>query len=91
MNNPGKWNKIEHRLFAFITQNWRGRPLVSYAVILSLIASTTTTTGLTVQSYLDTDAYPAGIAVSDDEMVALHIECAAFHPDWNYTIRPRVA
>jgi hypothetical protein len=90
---PGtsKWNKIEHRLFAFITQNWRGRPLVSYAVILSLIASTTTSTGLTVQSYLDTDAYPAGITVSDEEMDALHIERDSFHPDWNYTIHPRVA
>ncbi len=90
---PGtsKWNKIEHRLFAFITQNWRGRPLVSYALILSLIASTTTTTGLTVQSYLDTDAYPAGVTVSDAEMAALHIARDPFHPDWNYTIRPRVA
>jgi hypothetical protein len=90
---PGtsKWNKIEHRLFAFITQNWRGRPLVSYAVILNLIASTTTTTGLTVQSYLDTNPYPAGSSVSDAEMDALHIERDAFHPDWNYTIRPRAA
>ncbi|HWE60323.1 MAG TPA: ISAzo13 family transposase [Chloroflexota bacterium] len=90
---PGtsKWNKIEHRLFAFITQNWRGRPLVSYAVILSLIASTTTSTGLTVQSYLDTDPYPTGISVSDEELDALHIERDAFHPNWNYTIRPRVA
>jgi transposase len=90
---PGtsKWNKIEHRLFAFLTQNWRGRPLVSYAVILNLIASTTTTTGLSVQSYLDTDPYPTGISVSDAEMDALHIARDVFHPDWNYTIRPRAA
>jgi hypothetical protein len=87
---PGtsKWNKIEHRLFAFITQNWRGRPLVSYAVIVNLLASTTTSTGLTVQSYLDSDPYPAGISVSDAAMDALHSERDAFHPDWNYTIRP---
>ena len=90
---PGtsKWNKIEHRLFACITQNWRGRPLVSYAVILSLIAATTTATGLTVESYLDTASYPTGITVSDDEMAALQLERDAVHPDWNYTIRPRVA
>jgi hypothetical protein len=90
---PGtsKWNKIEHRLFAFLTQNWRGRPLVSYAVILNLIAATTTATGLMVQSYLDTAAYPTGVTVSDAELAALAIERDAFHPDWNYTIRPRAA
>ena len=90
---PGtsKWNQIEHRLFAFLTQNWRGRPLVSYAVILSLIAATTTATGLTVESYLDTDAYPSGIKVTDEEMDTLHIERDAFHGEWNYTILPRVA
>jgi hypothetical protein len=90
---PGtsKWNKIEHRLFACITQNWRGRPLVSYAVILSLIAGTTTSTGLTVQSYLDTATYPTGRPVRDVEMAALHIERDAFHPEWNYTIKPRAA
>jgi hypothetical protein len=88
---PGtsKWNKIEHRLFAFLSQNWRGRPLVSYAVILSLIAATTTATGLTVESYLDTATYPTGITVSDAETAALTIERDAFHPDWNYTIRPQ--
>jgi transposase len=88
---PGtsKWNKIEHRLFAFISQNWRGRPLVSYAVILSLIAATTTTSGLTVTSYLDTNRYPTGIKVSDEEMAALRIEQDAFHGEWNYTILPR--
>ncbi len=93
---PGtsKWNKIEHRLFSVITQNWRGQPLVSYAVILSLIAATTTATGLTVESYLDTHTthtYPAGIKVTDAEMDTLHIERDAFHGEWNYTILPREA
>jgi len=88
---PGtsKWNKIEHRLFAFISQNWRARPLLSYAVILNLIASTTTETGLTVESYLDSASYPTGIAVTDAEMEALRIERDTFHGEWNYTIRPR--
>jgi len=87
---PGtsKWNKIEHRLFAFLTRNWRGRPLVSYAVILRLIAATTTATGLRVESYLDTASYPTGVTVSDAEMDALAIERHSFHPDWNYTLRP---
>jgi DDE family transposase len=90
---PGtsKWNRIEHRLFAYITQNWRGQPLVSYAVILSLIAGTTTRTGLTVQSYLDTDPYPTGVTVSDAEMAALRIERDPFHGEWNYTLLPRTA
>src|SRR5713101_6834008 len=90
---PGtsKWNKIEHRLFAFISQNWRGKPLVSYAVILSLIAATTTTTGLTVESFLDTQTYPAGIKVTDEEMGTIHLERDAFHGEWNYTILPRAA
>jgi transposase len=90
---PGtsKWNTIEHRLFSFISQNWRGVPLVSYAVILSLIAATTTATGLSVESYLDTTAYPAGRKITDDEMATLRIERAEFHPEWNYTILPRVA
>ena len=88
---PGtsKWNKIEHRLFAFITQNWRGKPLVSYAVILNLIAATTTTTGLTVESYLDTDPYPAGQQVSDARMATLRLTRDPFHGEWNYTIAPR--
>jgi hypothetical protein len=90
---PGtsKWNKIEHRLFAFISQNWRARPLVSYAVILSLIAATTTRTGLTVESYLDTGSYPTGIAVTDADLDALRLQKDAFHGEWNYTIRPRSA
>ena len=88
---PGtsKWNKIEHRLFAFISQNWRGTPLVSYAVILSLIAATTTASGLTVESYLDTNAYPPGRKISDAEMATLQLQRDAFHGEWNYTIAPR--
>ena len=87
---PGtsKWNKIEHRLFSFITMNWRARPLVSYRVILDLISATTTKTGLTVQCELDRATYPTGIAVSDEEMDALNIVRAAFRGEWNYTIRP---
>jgi transposase len=87
---PGtsKWNQIEHRLFAWITQNWRGKPLVSYAVILSLIAATTTQTGLTVESELDTTRYPTGVTVSDAEMATIQLERDAFHGEWNYTIRP---
>ena len=87
---PGtsKWNKIEHRLFSFITQNWRARPLVSYRVIVDLIASTTTKTGLKVLCELDTNKYPKGIAVSDAEMQNLNIRRAEFHGEWNYTIIP---
>lgn len=90
---PGtsKWNKIEHRLFAFISQNWRGRPLISYAVILNLIAATSTTTGLTVASYLDTNTYPPGLKVTDEEMNALHLCRGTFHGEWNYTILPHGA
>ena len=87
---PGtsKWNKIEHRLFSFISQNWRAKPLVSYRVIVDLIAATTTKTGLTVLCELDPNAYPKGIAVSDKEMDAINITRAEFHGDWNYTISP---
>lgn len=88
---PGtsKWNKIEHRLFAWISQNWRGKPLVSYAVILKLIAATTTKAGLTVQCQLDTNTYPSGRKVSDEDMATLSFQPAAFHGNWNYTILPR--
>jgi transposase len=88
---PGtsKWNKIEHRLFAWISQNWRGKPLTSYAVILKLIAATTTEAGLTVQCQLDTNLYPAGRKISDDEMATLSIRPDSFHGEWNYTILPR--
>jgi hypothetical protein len=87
---PGtsKWNKIEHQLFSFITKNWRAVPLVSYAVIVSLIASTTTTTGLTVYSDVDANDYPTGIHVTDEEIAALNLEPDPFHGEWNYTIRP---
>ncbi len=84
-----QWNHIEHRLFAAISQNWRGKPLVSYAVILNLIAATTTTTGLTVESRLDTNTYPAGQQVSDAQMATLQLTRDDFHGEWNYTIAPR--
>ena len=87
---PGtsKWNKIEHRLFSFISQNWRGTPLVSYEVIVSLIAATTTATGLRVHSVLDTNRYPTGRTVSDAEMATVQLERDAFHGEWNYAIHP---
>ena len=89
---PGtsKWNKIEHRLFCHITQTWRGKPLISRETVVELIASTTTNTGLTVRCELDTRSYPKGIKVSDAEMATLNIKGDAFHPEWNYTISPRV-
>src|ERR1051325_10109579 len=88
---PGtsKWNKIEHRLFSFISQNWRGKPLTSLQVIVSLIAATTTATGLKVHSELNTDAYQAGIKVSDQELAQVKIRRDKFHGDWNYEIQPR--
>jgi hypothetical protein len=87
---PGtsKWNRIEHRLFAYISQNWRGKPLVSHQVIIQLIGATTTDTGLTVTCDIDADSYPKGIKVSDAEMDAINIERHTFHGDWNYTIKP---
>jgi hypothetical protein len=89
---PGtsKWNKIEHRLFSFITQNWRGKPLVSHQAIVSLIASTTTRTGLTVRAAWDTNQYDTEIKVSDDELARLQLQRHEFHGDWNYTISPRL-
>src|SRR5450631_364757 len=88
---PGtsKWNKIEHRLFSFITKNWRGKPLVSHEVIVNLIAATTTRTGLRVQSQLDTGTYPKGIKVNKPEFAAIHLRLDTFHGDWNYAILPR--
>jgi transposase len=87
---PGtsKWNKIEHRLFSFITQNWRGKPLTSLQVIVNLIAATTTATGLTVHSELDTKRYPSGIPVSDEQFAGIHLRRDKFHGDWNYEIQP---
>jgi len=88
---PGtsKWNKIEHRLFCHITQNWRGRPLTDRLAVVELIGATTTTTGLKVESVLDTSHYQKGIKVSDAEMARINIRGDKFHPEWNYTIRPR--
>ena len=88
---PGtsKWNKIEHRLFSFITQNWRGRPLVSRQAVVSLIAGTTTRTGLVVRAALDTNLYDTAIRVSDGELASLRLDPHLFHGDWNYTIKPR--
>jgi transposase len=88
---PGtsKWNKIEHRLFSFISQNWRGKPLISHEVIINLIAATTTAAGLTVKSKLDTNTYPAGLKVSDQQMAALQLRRDRFHGDWNYSLLPR--
>ena len=82
-------NKIEHRLFCHITQNWRGRPLTSRSAVVELIAATTTKNGLTVRCELDANTYQKGVKVSDAEMAALNIQGDAFHPEWNYTIRPR--
>jgi hypothetical protein len=88
---PGtsKWNKIEHRLFSFISQNWRGKPLVSHQVIVNLIAATTTRSGLRVRAAIDPAQYPRGIKVSDQEVDALRIDRDQFHGEWNYTILPR--
>jgi hypothetical protein len=88
---PGtsKWNKIEHRMFCHITENWRGKPLVSRAVIVNLIGSTKTRTGLTIQAELDVNTYPIGIKVSDEELATVRIKKDKFHGDWNYTILPR--
>jgi Rhodopirellula transposase DDE domain len=88
---PGtsKWNQIEHRMFCHITQNWRGRPLVSRAVVVNLIGNTTTRTGLEIQAELDTHSYPTGIKVTDEELAAVRITRDEFHGEWNYTISPR--
>ena len=87
---PGtsKWNKIEHRLFSQITMNWRGRPLKSHQVIVDLISSTTTATGLTVRCTLDTGEYPIGISYSEADVAALDLERHDFHGEWNYTLHP---
>jgi hypothetical protein len=87
---PGtsKWNKIEHRMFCHITENWRGKPLVSRAVIVNSIGSTKTKAGLRIKAELDTNTYPKGIEVTDEELAAVEIKRHAFHGDWNYTISP---
>jgi hypothetical protein len=88
---PGtsKWNKIEHRLFSYISQNWRGKPLRSFQTIVSLIAATTTSTGLQVHAELNTETYQAGIKVSDRELAQIKLRRDTFHGDWNYEIHPR--
>ena len=88
---PGtsKWNKIEHRMFSHITENWRARPLVSHEVIINLIANTKTRSGLRIRAELDLAQYPTGIKVTDTELKALNLKQAEFHGDWNYAILPR--
>jgi hypothetical protein len=87
---PGtsKWNKIEHRMFCHITQNWRGRPLISHEVIINLIANTATAKGLKIKAELDPTTYPTGIKVSDEELATVHLKPSRFHGDWNYVILP---
>ena len=87
---PGtsKWNKIEHRMFCHITQNWRGRPLVSHDVILNLIANTTTAQGLKIKAQLDSGVYPTGLKVSDQQLATVNLRPASFHGEWNYSIWP---
>ena len=89
---PGtsKWNKIEHRLFSFISQNWRGKPLISHEVIVNLIAATTTKTGLQVECGIDHNSYPRGIKVTDKELKAVNLLKDPFHGEWNYTIKRNV-
>ena len=86
---PGtsKWNKIEHRLFSHIAMNWRGKPLVSLAAIVSLIGATTTTSGLRIRSEIDHGSYPLGVKIADEQMAKIHLEPHAFHGEWNYTIQ----
>jgi len=87
---PGtsKWNKIEHRLFSYISMNWRGQPLISHEVIINLIAGTTTQKGLKVHAELDDSLYPSGIKVSDEEFEKIRITRNEFHGEWNYRIDP---
>jgi hypothetical protein len=88
---PGtsKWNPIEHRMFCHITQNWRGRPLVSRRVVINLIGNTTTQTGFQIQAALDANSYETGIKVTDEELAEVRITRDEFHGEWNYTISPR--
>jgi hypothetical protein len=88
---PGtsKWNKIEHRMFSHITQNWRGRPLVSHEVVVNLIANTATQQGLLIQAELDSGRYPTGLKVSDPALALVNLIPDGFHGDWNYTIAPQ--
>jgi len=87
---PGtsKWNKIEHRMFSFISKNWRGKPLDSLATVVNLISNTTTETGLHIETSIDAATYETGIEVTDEELEALKIKRETFHGEWNYTIAP---
>lgn len=87
---PGtsKWNKIEHRMFSFISLNWRGKPLISHEVIVNLIGSTTTRTGLTIRAELDSNHYPTGVKLTDDQLQRVNLTSAEFHGEWNYSIAP---
>ena len=89
---PGtsKWNKIEHRMFSHISMNWRGKPLISHEVIVNLIANTTTKKGLKIEAEIDTNLYPKGLRVTDEELEQINIQKADFHGDWNYTILPSI-
>ena len=84
-----KWNKIEHRMFCHITENWRGRPLVSREVVVNLIGHTRTKSGLRIRSELDENSYPTGQTVSDEQMQALNLKRDPFHGEWNYQLTPR--
>ena len=88
---PGtsKWNRIEHRLFSHISMNWRAKPLLSRQTIISLIGATTTRTGLAVHARLDERTYPKGIKITDAQLAAVNLHGDPFHPEWNYTIKPR--
>jgi len=89
---PGtsKWNKIEHRLFSYISRNWRGQPLIDRATVINLIANTKTKNGLTVEALLDENIYPTGIKVSPKELDAVRLTRDHFHGEWNYSIAPRI-
>jgi len=87
---PGtsKWNKIEHRMFSYISQNWSGKPLVNIETIINLIGATKTKQGLIIQTALDSNVYAKGIKIKDEEIKSLNLEREAFHGEWNYTLRP---
>jgi hypothetical protein len=85
-----KWNKIEHKMFCFISKNWRGKPLIDTATIIQLISNTTTKTGLTIKAKLDENIYHTGIKISDEEMALVNIERDEFHGEWNYKISPQI-
>jgi len=88
---PGtsKWNKIEHKMFSFISKNWRGKPLIDTATVVNLIGNTKTKSGLTIQSKLDENIYVKGIKISDEELDSINIETDFFHGEWNYVIYPQ--